>query len=106
MENPDLLDVLFDKENTDPIILMDENGRQMAFEQVAVIPYEKNKKLYCVLKPLDEIEGIASDECIIFRVDIDDNGNSAVRVETDERIAMEIYTQYLDMLAKDRYGKK
>lgn len=48
----DLLDVLLDQDNKEPIVLMDENGKQMTFEQVAVIPYEvrKEKRLYCVLK--------------------------------------------------------
>ena len=56
----DLLDVLLDQDNKEPIVLMDENGKQMTFEQVAVIPYEvrKDKRLYCVLKPLDKIEEI------------------------------------------------
>ena len=54
----DLLDILLDQDNKDPIILMDESGKQLTFEQVAVIPYEvrKEKRLYCVLKPVDHIE--------------------------------------------------
>ena len=35
-----LLDVLLDKDNHDPIVLMDENGRQLSFEQVAMIVRE------------------------------------------------------------------
>ncbi len=40
----DLLDVLLDQDNKEPIVLMDENGKQMTFEQVAVIPYEVRKE--------------------------------------------------------------
>ena len=29
----DLLDIILDKDNKDPIVLMDEKGRQIVFEQ-------------------------------------------------------------------------
>ena len=96
----DLLDVLLDQDNKEPIVLMDENGKQMTFEQVAVIPYEvkKEKRLYCVLKPLDKIEGIKDDEAIVFLVDTDDEGNSVIRIEEDEEIAIAVFDKYYDLL--------
>ena len=89
----DILDVLLDQENKEPIVLMDEKGKQITFEQVAVIPYEvkKEKRLYCVLKPLDKIDGIADDEAIVFLVDQDAKGNSIIRVEEDEEVAIAVF---------------
>ncbi len=100
----DLLDVLLDQDNKEPIVLMDENGKQMTFEQVAVIPYEvrKEKRLYCVLKPLDKIEGIGDDEAIVFLVDTDDEGNSIIRIEEDEEIAIAVFDKYYDLLEEAR----
>ena len=100
----DLLDVLLDQDNKEPIVLMDENGKQMTFEQVAVIPYEvrKEKRLYCVLKPLDKIEGIDDDEAIVFLVDTDDEGNSIIRIEEDEEIAIAVFDKYYDLLEEAR----
>lgn len=48
----DLLDVLLDKDNKDPITLMDEKGKQLSFEQIAMIVHEvkKEKKTFCYLK--------------------------------------------------------
>ena len=82
----DLLDVLLDKNNKEPIVLMDEKGRQISFEQVAIIPYDINdtKVLYVVLKPIDKIDGIADDEAVVFLVDQDKNGNTVLRVEEDD----------------------
>ncbi len=96
----DLLDVLFDPDNKDPIVLMDENGKQMTFEQVAVIPHEvkKEKRLYCVLKPSDKIEGIEDDEAIVFLVDTDSEGNSVIKVEEDEEVAIAVFDKYYDLL--------
>lgn len=96
----DLLDVLLDADNKEPIVLMDEAGKQMTFEQVAVIPYEvrKEKRLYCVLKPLDKIEGIADDEAIVFLIETDDEGNSVIRIEEDEEVAIAVFDKYYDLL--------
>ncbi len=96
----DILDVLLDQDNRDPIVLMDENGRQLTFEQIAVIPYEvrKEKRLYCVLKPMDKIEGIGDDEAIVFVVDQDKDGNSIIKVEEDEEVAIAVFDKYYDLL--------
>ena len=104
----DLLDVLLDQDNKEPIVLMDENGKQMTFEQVAVIPYEvrKDKRLYCVLKPLDKIEGIGEDEAIVFLVDTDDQGNLIIKIEEDEEIAIAVFDKYYDLLEEARKEAK
>lgn len=104
----DILDVLLDQENKEPIILMDEKGKQITFEQVAVIPYEvkKEKRLYCVLKPLDKIDGIADDEAIVFLVDQDAQGNSIIRVEEDEEVAIAVFDKYYDLLEEAQKEEK
>ena len=51
-----LLDVLLDENNRDPICMSDDEGRILCFEQVAVIPYRG--RIYCILKPLDKVKGI------------------------------------------------
>lgn len=104
----DLLDVLLDQDNKEPIVLMDESGKQLTFEQVAVIPYEvrKEKRLYCVLKPLDKIEGIADDEAIVFLVDTDDEGNSIIRIEEDEEVAIAVFDKYYDLLEEAQKEEK
>lgn len=100
----DLLDVLLDKDNKDPIVLMDEKGKQISFEQVAIIPYEvkEEKVLYVVLKPIDKIEGIADDEAVVFLVDQDKQGNTILRVEEDEEVAIAVFDKYYDLLEEAR----
>ena len=108
LQTMDILDVLLDQDNREPIVLMDENGKQMSFEQVAVIPYEvrKEQRLYCVLKPLDKIEGIADDEAIVFLVDTDDEGNSVIRIEEDEEVAIAVFDKYYDLLEEAQKEEK
>lgn len=107
VQKVDLLDVLLDKDNKDPITLMDEKGKQLSFEQVAIIPYDVDdtRVLYVVLKPIDKIEGIADDEAVVFLVDQDKNGNTILRVEEDEEVAIAVFDKYYDLLEEAR-GKK
>ncbi len=108
LQSIDILDVLLDQDNKDPIILVDENDKQLSFEQIAVIPYEvrKEKRLYCVLKPLDKIDGIADDEAIVFVVDQDKDGNSIIKVEEDEEVAIAVFDKYYDLLEEAQKEEK
>lgn len=99
--NSDLLDILFDSDNTAPLIFKDEDGKELSFEQVAIIPYsteEDERAVYAILKPLDYIEGIQDDEAIVFKVIQDELGDSALKIEEDEDIAREVFSQYIKLL--------
>lgn len=94
-EELDILDVLLDEDNEDPITLYDENGKAYKFDQVAVIPLDE--KLYTILKPIDQMEGVADDEAIVFAVNEAD-GETSLIVEIDESIAMRVFDEYYKLL--------
>lgn len=96
----DLLDVLLDPENRDPIVLMDENDNPLHFDQVFVTPYTVNgeKHLFAILAPLDEIEGIGEGEAIVFRLGFDEEDETTIQVEEDEEIAKAVFALYEQML--------
>ena len=102
-EKVDLLDILLDKDNKDPITLMDEKGKQISFEQIAMIVHEvkKEKKLYAILKPVDKIEGLGENEAIVFLVDQDKDGNTILKIEEDEDIAIDVFDEYYDLLEEE-----
>ena len=94
-EEMNILDILLDEENKEPIVLVDGNGKRISFEQIAVIPYKE--RIYAVLKPVDAIEGIADDEAIVFFVD--ESGEEPVlMVETDEKTAIAVFDEYYNLL--------
>ncbi len=101
----DLLDVLLDEENTAPIYMFDDKGRQLEFEQVAVIPYGE-EDLYTILKPLTKLEGIGDDEAIVFKVEEDEKGESYLRVEDKEEIAIAVFDQYYNLIEEEEAKKK
>ena len=102
-----LLNVLLNPDNTDPIILMDESGKKIKFEQVAIIPHRVGDKdeLYVVLKPLDKLDGIGNDEAVVFKV-VMRFGQAALRAEEDELIAIEVFYRYYDLLEEAQSEKK
>ena len=71
-ENKTLIDILFDEENVDGITLRLDDGQEVDFEQIATIPLKSGAN-YAILKPTVELEGVADDEVMIFRI-IDENG--------------------------------
>lgn len=94
-ERKTLLDILLDDENRDPIVLIDQCGGRIAFEQIAVIPH--NEKVYAVLKPVDRIEGIEDDEAVVFYVE-ERGDEQMLMVETDESTALDVFNKYYDLL--------
>lgn len=103
IKKQDVLDILLDENNTDPIVLSDEEGRRFSFEQIAVIPY--NEKVYAVLKPVEAIDGISDDEAIVFVVDERPTG-SVLLVESDEKVAISVFDEYYNLLDEAESKKK
>ena len=89
-----IIDVLLDPDNRDPVVLMGEDGKELKFEQVAVM------RLYCILHPLTLIEGIGEDEAIVFVCDRTEDGEDIIRVEEDEATAVAIFDEYYRLLGK------
>lgn len=91
-----VLDVLLDEDNDQPITLYDENDKAVKFDQVAIIPMDE--QLYAILKPIDEMEGVADDEAIVFLVEEDEDGDAELVVETDEAKAIKVFDEYYKLL--------
>jgi uncharacterized protein YrzB (UPF0473 family) len=98
-EELDIIDVLLDEENREPIVLTDSDGNKLSFEQIAVIPYDD--KIYCVLKPIDKLKGIGDDEAIVFYVDEESGEEPVLMVERYELKAISVFEKYYDMLEND-----
>lgn len=91
-----IIDVLLDEDNCDPIRLGDEHGHDILFGQVAVIPH--NEKLYCILKPITPVEGVADDEAMVFYVEEPPQGPPYLKIESDELTAIDVFEEYYDLL--------
>lgn len=86
-----LLEQLTDPENTDPVILFNEKGEEIAFEQIAIIPMVND--LYVILTPVIPIEGVGEDEGIVFRI-VNQKGKSTLVLVDDEGIIDRVFDIY------------
>lgn len=98
-----ILDILLDENNHDAIVLVDENGRQIAFEQVAILNHvvDGEENAYVILKPIDKVDGIKDDEAVAF-VLIEEDGKIMLRVEENEKTVIEVFNKFYDMLEEER----
>ncbi len=80
------IDRFFDEENFDDLKMEDNNGKEIEFEQVAVVDYEEN--YYAILHPITPVDGVAEDEALVFL--IDEEKDELVYVE-DEATAVKVF---------------
>ena len=99
-----ILDILLDEDNKDAIVLEDDKGKKLSFEQIAEIPY--NDKVYCVLKPIDKIDNVQDDEAIVFFVHEEDGKEPVLMVETDEATAIAVFDEYYNLLDEQDKNNK
>lgn len=101
-DDKDLLDILLDNNNKDNIVLEDDDGNAIEFEQVAVIPYKKDgeKYIFAVLHPVTYMKGVGEEECIVFRVEDNGEGESTLFVEDDEKVYKAVYDKYISLVKK------
>ncbi len=91
------IEQILDENNVDNIILYNEKNEPFEFEQIAIIPLEKDDKqnLYAILLPVTPLAGIGDDEAVVFEVNEREN---LIRVCEDETIIDQVLTEYERLL--------
>ena len=92
-EEYSVVDMLLDPDNESPITLVNENGTEIVFDQIAVIPYKE--KLYAILKPATPIDGVGEDEALVFEINIEED---TLFVIYDFALCDKIFDVYYDLL--------
>ena len=92
------IEKLFDAENQDPIIMVDEDGNEVEFDQIAILPYEG--KIYALLQPITPIEGVGEDEAIVFVIEEED-GVANLAVEEDLDTIDAVFELYESLVADE-----
>lgn len=94
--NEDILDILCDENNTDPITLYNERGEALAFEQIALIPLDGGE--YVILKPVEQLAGMGADEALVFAIIRSQQGTSLEIVVEDAIIdaVFDVYDRLLE----------
>jgi uncharacterized protein YrzB (UPF0473 family) len=77
------------------IVLLDENGDEVAFEIVA--DFELNDQEYAILSPIDDDE----DQALIFKVVEQEDGEPILEYLTDEDEFEFVAKAYEDLMAEE-----
>lgn len=85
-------------EDSDEVItLLDDDGNEVDFYEVACV--ELDNEFYALLQPAEEIEGVADDEALIFKlVEEDDENDLFVPVE-DPDLLQRVFDEYVKATA-------
>ena len=84
--------ILFDEEQTMPLLLDNGEGSIVNFKQVFAM--KRGGKLYCILKPLSDVEGLDGSSALAFSVD----GEGVFRAVKDEELTKNIFAEYYKSL--------
>lgn len=100
------IDALFDENNIEPIVLFNEKGEEVKFEQVAIIPLDKF--VYAILKPIAKVEGIEDDEALVFKIVEDDESvdESYLNLVDDIDIIDKVFDEYDKLFEAEKKKKK
>lgn len=85
-----VFEILTDENDTDNIVLQNEDGEETEFEQIATIPLGDG--VYCILRPLG-VEGVADDEAFVFELQ-DDDETESLEVVTDDELSAKVFEEY------------
>ena len=86
------IEMILDENNDENIVLYNEEGEAVEFEQIALIPL--NGTDFVILHP---VEDMADDEALVFAIEEVDGEDALVLVEDDD-VVDAVFEEYYDML--------
>ena len=90
------IDMLFDENNNDNIVLYNEKGDATEFEQVAIIPH--GGRIYAILSLATPTDEIGEDEGFVFSIDTAEDGKKTLVLVTDDAVIDAVFGVYEDLL--------
>ena len=99
-KNP--IDVLLDFSDDSNIFLYDEKNNKVEFEQICLVPLQN--EIYSILKPVEKLAGLNSDEALVFKIDKSDDEDFLTLV-SDYKADL-VFEEYYKLLKNENGGEK
>ena len=96
IENP--IDMLYDENNSEPIVLYSETGEEIIFDQIAIIPLNGNT--YAILQPQVLLEGMEENEALVFEL-VTPEEETILKLVVDDKVIDDVFQVYYDLLAEE-----
>lgn len=90
------IEKLLDENNTDNIILYNEDGEPVEFQQVALIPIEG--QIFVILKPVTPLDGMGEDEVLVFELAENADGEEYLDLCLEDDIIDQVFDVYNSLL--------
>lgn len=83
----------------DIVELVDEEGKTIKFNHVATIDFEN--EWYVFFSPVEETDGVSTEEVVIFKLDSDEEGKDVFSPIEDEDLLQKVYDEYVRVMEED-----
>ena len=83
---------LLDEEDNSDIVLYDESGKAVKFEQIAIIPLRE--EVYAILRPIDKMEGVDENTGLVFLLEESEDGEEILTGIDDKETIDLVYEEY------------
>lgn len=104
IENQISNDEFVNGEEDDIVVMIDSEGNEMEFIQIAGIAHEGN--FYAIMQPVILLEGMAEDEALVFLVEGQGEEDVRYSVVLQEQIIDAVFAKYNALLDKYSEDKK
>ncbi len=81
-----------DLANDDIVTLRSATGEDIDFVEIAGIAHDGN--FYAILQPVELLEGMSSDEALVFKVTRGEDGEDRFEIELDDDIIEAVFAEY------------
>lgn len=95
MKVKDPIEQILDEKNLENVVLYDDNGKPIEFEQIALIPLDDSDLLYAIMVPVTPMQGVGEGEGVLFAIDEELGSIDIVR---DEKIIDRVLTIYQELV--------
>lgn len=89
----------FEEVDDDIVTLLNEDGEEVDFIEVAGIVLESG--FYAILQPVELLEGMDEDEALVFKVTQTVDGDDNFEICVDDDIIDEVFAKYNQLLDEE-----
>ena len=85
------------------LTLMTEDGREIEFVEVAIVPL--GEQVYAILQPVELLEGLEEGEALVFEMVLGENGPEGFNVVLDDERIDAVFAVYNEMCGEVALGE-
>ncbi len=107
MTDEELKNEIVTEDDDDVVTLINANGEEIDFVEIAGIAYNGN--FYAILQPVELLDGMDEDGALVFKVSRGEDGSDKFEIELNDEIIDAVFAEYnvlLDEANSDSDGNK